>query len=87
MSNISERTVCPTSLHAFNRGFKKPTVPTTNQHGTKAPSKLIEAGLDTGLDKFFIVKTMVFVTSHMPSRLHRGSSRPASIRASTAFTL
>jgi len=85
MSNISERTVCPTSLHAFNRGFKKPTVPTTNQHGTKAPSKLIEAGLDTGLDSFFIVKTMVFETSHMPSRLHRGSSRPASMRVLTAF--
>ena len=34
MSNISERTVCPTSLHAFYRGFKKPTVPTTNQRGT-----------------------------------------------------
>ena len=36
-----------------------------------------------GPRQLFIVKTMVFETSHMPSRLHRGSSRPAS----TAFSL
>ena len=50
-----------------------------------APSNLIEARLDMGLNSFFIVKTMVFATSHMPWKLHRGSLKPASIRASTVF--
>ena len=51
------------------------------------PSKLIEARLDTGLDSFCIVKTILFARSSMPSRIHRGSLSPSSIQASTASAL
>ena len=53
----------------------------------EAPWKLVEARLCTGLQRFCIVKTMDFATSHMPWRLHGGSWRPVSVRASNAFAL
>ena len=53
----------------------------------EAPWRLVEARLCTGLQRFCIVKTMDFATSHMPWRLHGGSWRPVSVRASNAFAL
>ena len=53
----------------------------------EAPWKLGEARLCMGLHRFCIVKTMDFAASQMPWRLHGGSGRPVSVRASTAFAL
>ena len=46
-------------------------------------SRLVEAGLDTGLDGFCIVKTIDFATFLKC----QGPSRPASRRASMSFAL
>ena len=71
----------PTLLHCKSMGF------CNISYAMEAPWRLVEARLYTGLQRFCIVKTMDFATSHMPWRLHGGSWRPVSVRASTAFAL
>ena len=46
---------------------------------------VMEVARGMGLDKRFIVNPMVFETSPLLPRLHRGASMPASIQASTTL--
>ena len=69
----------PTLLHCKNNRF------CNISYAMEAPWRLVEARLCTGLQRFCTAKTMDFVTSHMPWRLHGSSWRPVSVRASTAF--
>ena len=71
----------PQLLHRKTNGF------CNISFAMEAPWRLGEARLCTGLHSFCIVKPMVFATSHMPWKLHGGSWKPVSVRASTAFAL
>ena len=71
----------PLFLHFKNNGF------CNISYAMEARWRLGEACLCTGFHSFCIVKPMVFATFHMPWRLHGGSGRPVSLRASTSFAL